>query len=114
MGGLGGGKWAVEFSVKGDKLARDVLRPGGRRGPVGVEGLPSAGRRVNCGRRGRGSERGEERGPEHEGARVDSRSSAQARATKGGLMLSATVGGDWRKEARSEGGIEGAQKEATE
>ncbi len=37
-GGLGGGMRAVELAMKSGKLAREVFRPGGRRGPVGVKG----------------------------------------------------------------------------
>ncbi len=98
--------------MKGGKLAREVFRHGGRRGPVGVRGLPSTGRRDHGGRRRRGSERGEKRGPEHKGARIDARSPAQAGATMGGsggrLLLAATgpIGGDEKggKVRRGHGG----------
>ncbi len=109
---------AVELAMKGGNWPERSSTPGEDEGPWA---LPSTERRVNCGRRGRGSERGEKRGPEHEGARIDARSPAQAGATKGEgthaagycrrrLALSAVT----RKEARSAGGMEGAQGEATE
>ncbi len=49
------GRRAVELAMKGGKLALEVSRLGGRRGPVGVGVLPSNGMRVNGGRRGEGA-----------------------------------------------------------
>ncbi len=118
-GGLGGGRRAVELAMKGGKLAREVFRRGEDEGPWATEGclIPGGGSSAEDGGEGAREERSDVQSikarkltPEARRRQGRRRGAQAACYCQRRLALSAGT----RKEARSAGGMEGAQRESTE